>query len=78
MEWAIYDAGKRPRVLLMVSKFDHCLNDLLYRHRTGELKMDIPAIVSNHRTCAPWSSRSIPFVLLPVTPPPTSPSRKRR
>ena len=69
MEWAIYDAGKRPRVLLMVSKFDHCLNDLLYRHRTGELKMDISAIVSNHPDLRPMAeSRNIPFVLLPVTP----------
>ncbi|MBP8136418.1 MAG: formyltetrahydrofolate deformylase, partial [Rhodoferax sp.] len=46
MEWTIYDGEKRPRVLIMVSKFDHCLDDLLYRHRTGELKMDVTAVVS--------------------------------
>lgn len=48
MEWAIVDAEKKPRVMIMVSKFDHCLVDLLYRHRTGELKMDISVVVSNH------------------------------
>lgn len=49
MEWTIYD-GEGARVLIMVSKFDHCLDDLLYRHRTGELKMDVTAVVSNHPT----------------------------
>jgi len=47
MEWAIFDAEKRPRVLIMVSKFDHCLVDLFYRNRTGELNMEITAVVSN-------------------------------
>ena len=40
--------ARRPRVLLMVSRFGHCLNDLLFRHQSGQLAMDIPAIVSNH------------------------------
>jgi formyltetrahydrofolate deformylase len=40
--------SRRPRVLLMVSRFGHCLNDLLFRHQSGQLSMDIPAIVSNH------------------------------
>ena len=48
MEWSIVDAEKKPRVLIMVSKFDHCLVDLLYRNRTGELKMEISCVVSNH------------------------------
>ena len=39
---------RRPRVLILVSKFDHCLNDLLYRYRTGTLPIEIPAVVSNH------------------------------
>jgi formyltetrahydrofolate deformylase len=43
-----YPLARRPRVLLMVSRFGHCLNDLLFRHQSGQLAMDIPAIVSNH------------------------------
>ena len=69
MEWAIHDDEKKPRVLIMVSKFDHCLNDLLYRHRTGELKMDITTVVSNHPDLRPMvEGHNIPFVCLPVTP----------
>ena len=59
----------RRRVLLMVSKFDHCLVDLLYRQQLGELQIDIPLIVSNHPDCAEIAARSgIPYVHLPVTP----------
>ncbi|TSA14462.1 MAG: formyltetrahydrofolate deformylase [Comamonadaceae bacterium] len=69
MEWAIHDADKRPRVLIMVSKFDHCLVDLLYRHRTGELKMDIAAVVSNHPDLRILvESQGVSFIHLPVTP----------
>ena len=46
MEWRIHDSRERMRVLIMVSNFDHCLEDLLYRHRTGELRMDVTAVVS--------------------------------
>ena len=61
--------AQRPRVLIMVSKFDHCLDDLLYRHRTGELKMEVPAIVSNHPDLKPLADwHGIPFHHLPVTP----------
>jgi formyltetrahydrofolate deformylase len=68
MEWTIYDAEKKPRVLIMVSKFDHCLDDLLYRHRTGELKMDITAVVSNHPDLRELvESHKIPYIHLPVT-----------
>ena len=69
MEWAIHDTLVRHRVLIMVSKADHCLNDLLYRYRTGELKMDITAVVSNYldlEHLARW--HAIPFLHLPVTP----------
>ena len=48
MEWSMHDSRMRMRVLLMVSKHDHCLEDLLYRWRTGELPIDIPLVVSNH------------------------------
>jgi formyltetrahydrofolate deformylase len=69
MEWRIHDSRERMRVLIMVSQFDHCLEDLLYRHRTGELRMDITAIVSNHVTLQPAAAQHrIPFFHLPVTP----------
>lgn len=69
MEWAIYDFDKKPRVLIMVSKFDHCLHDLLYRHHTGELAMDITAIVSNHLDLKRLAdAHNIPFIHLPITP----------
>ncbi|MDC7788102.1 formyltetrahydrofolate deformylase [Rhodoplanes sp. TEM] len=68
MTWTFHDTATRPRVLLMVSKFDHCLNDLLYRYRTGSLPIDIPAVVSNHPDLArvvEW--HGIPYHYLPVT-----------
>ena len=69
MEWRIHDTAERTRVLIMVSNFDHCLEDLLYRHRTGELRMDITAVVSNHVTLQPTAARhNLPFFHLPVTP----------
>ena len=78
MEWRIHDSMERTRVLLMVSNFDHCLEDLLYRHRIGELKMDITAIVSNHVTLQPTAAQHrIPFFHLPVTPA-TKPEQERR
>jgi formyltetrahydrofolate deformylase len=59
----------RPRVLILVSKFDHCLVDLLYRWRNGGLAIEIPVIVSNHRDCAEIADRyGIPFEHLPVSP----------
>jgi formyltetrahydrofolate deformylase len=69
MQWRIHDSRERTRVLIMVSNLDHCLEDLLYRHRTGELKMDITAVVSNHLTMQPIAARhELPFFHLPVTP----------
>ena len=69
MQWALHDASVRPRVLILVSKFDHCLNDLLYRYRVGALAMDPVAIVSNHRdTYRLAASHDVPFHHLPVTP----------
>jgi formyltetrahydrofolate deformylase len=60
--------NQHQRVLIMVSKLDHCLADLLYRHERGELPLDIVAVVSNHSNCAPLAARySIPFVEIPVT-----------
>jgi formyltetrahydrofolate deformylase len=69
MDARIHDLRVRPRVLLMVSKFGHCLNDLLFRWSSGQLPMEIPAIVSNHADFQPLAhSYRIPFFYLPVTP----------
>jgi formyltetrahydrofolate deformylase len=57
------------RALIMVSQYDHCLLDLLYRWDAGELPLDIVGIVSNHETCRPLAERyDVPFHHLPVTP----------
>jgi formyltetrahydrofolate deformylase len=50
MDWAIHDGAQRTKMLLMVSNFGHCLNDLLYRWRIGALPVDIVGVVSNHMT----------------------------
>ncbi|WP_070152790.1 formyltetrahydrofolate deformylase [Sphingobium phenoxybenzoativorans] len=70
MDWAIRPAGMRRKVLLLASKFDHCLVDLLYRWRNGELKMDVVGIVSNHprETFGAADFGEIPFHYLPVSP----------
>ena len=68
MHWKLVDAAARQRVLIMVSKFGHCLNDLLFRHRIGALDVDIPAVVSNHTEFRDLvEAQGIPFVHLPVT-----------
>ena len=78
LEWRIQDSRERTRVLIMVSNLDHCLEDLLYRHRTGELKMDVTAVVSNHVTLQPTALRhNLPFFHLPVTPA-SKPEQERR
>ncbi|MFY9639376.1 MAG: formyltetrahydrofolate deformylase [Rhodomicrobium sp.] len=64
----VYAHSEKMRVLILVSKFGHCLNDLLYRHAIGALPIEIPAIVSNHRTFYQLAaSHDIPFHYLPVT-----------
>ena len=66
-EGALHDAGAKPRVLIMVSKIGHCLNDLLFRYRSGLLPVDIPAIVSNHMDFYQLAaSYNIPFHHLPL------------
>jgi formyltetrahydrofolate deformylase len=68
MDWNLHDAARRLRVLIMVSKQDHCLNDLLYRYKVGALPMDPVAIVSNHRDSYQLAaSYDIPFHHLPVS-----------
>lgn len=69
MTWTLRGTTERRRVMLLVSRFDHCLRDLLYRWRVGELLMDISAIVSNHPrdTYAHLEFDDVPFHYLPVT-----------
>jgi formyltetrahydrofolate deformylase len=68
MQWAIHDTAVKHRVMIMVSKHGHCLNDLLYRYRIGALPIEITAIVSNHRDFYQLSAANdIPFHHLPVS-----------
>ncbi|PBN42864.1 formyltetrahydrofolate deformylase [Sphingobium sp. D43FB] len=69
MEWNLRRRNERQKVLLMVSKFDHCLGDLLYRWRIGELNMDVVGIVCNHPREALTISLigDVPFHHLPIT-----------
>lgn len=69
MDWVLRDPSVPPKVLIMVSRFDHCLVDLLYRKRIGEIDMDIVAIVSNHPPAddQPRIIPDIPFHYLPLT-----------
>jgi formyltetrahydrofolate deformylase len=67
MDARLHAVNTRPRLLLMVSKFGHCLNDLLFRWHSGQLAVDIPAIVSNHPDFADLAaSYGIPFHHLPL------------
>jgi formyltetrahydrofolate deformylase len=69
MTWNLADAAERQRVLIMVSKYGHCLNDLLFRTSTGWLNIDIVAVVSNHPDLAPMADDyEIPFYHVPVDP----------
>lgn len=69
MDWALHDTKQPLRIVIAVSRFGHCLNDLLHRWRTGTLPVEIAAVVSNHtdfRSLAEW--HGLPFLHLPVTP----------
>jgi formyltetrahydrofolate deformylase len=68
MDWQIHRADERMRVVIMVSKFGHCLNDLLFRARIGALPVEIAAVVSNHTDFAELvASYNMPFHHIPVT-----------
>jgi formyltetrahydrofolate deformylase len=69
MDWEIRGDDERQKVLLMVSKFDHCLADILYSWRIGELNMDVTGIISNHprSTYEHLDFTGIPFHHLPIT-----------
>ncbi len=69
MSWELTDSTHRPRVAILVSKFEHCLNDLLFRWRTNQLKVDIAFIASNHKDLESMAAtQGIPFFYIPVTP----------
>ena len=69
MTFEIRDARVKPRVAIMVSRQGHCLNDLLFRYASGDLTIEVPAIISNHRDFAGLAaSYDIPFHEVPVEP----------
>ncbi|MCK1488364.1 formyltetrahydrofolate deformylase [Bradyrhizobium sp. 193] len=68
MTWHLHDFGSKPRLMIMVSRAGHCLNDLLFKYSTGMLDVEIPLIVSNHQDfCRLAASYDIPFHHLPIT-----------
>jgi formyltetrahydrofolate deformylase len=72
MHWGIYEAAERPRTLIAVSRFGHCVNDMLHRWRTGSLPIDIVGVVSNHedlRSLVEWHGLTYHHL-------PTAPGRK--
>jgi formyltetrahydrofolate deformylase len=78
MRWEMHDQSARSRVLIMVSKYDHCLEDLFYRRRTGELDIDVTMVVSNHADLRERvEHEQVPFLHLPVTPE-TKPVQEQR
>jgi len=63
MDWQLSDSAQKKRLVILVSKQDHCLNDLLHRWRSGELEVEIPCVISNHedlRSFVEW--HGIPFL----------------
>ena len=68
MNWRLAQSSHRPRMIILVSKYDHCLVDLLYRHQSGELACDIPLIISNHPdNQAIADFYKIPYAVISIT-----------
>jgi formyltetrahydrofolate deformylase len=68
MRWKLTSSARRTRVALFCSQYLHCMADLLYRWRSGELECEIPLIISNHRAVQPLAEfYGIPFEFIPVT-----------
>jgi formyltetrahydrofolate deformylase len=68
IDYRLEYAADRPKTAIFVSRYEHCLVDLLYRLRTGELRCDVPLIVSNHEDARPLAAfHGIPFHHIPVT-----------
>ena len=68
MQWRLARSNVRQKMAILVSKYDHCLVDLLYRHKSGELACDIPLVISNHPDNGPIAEfYRMPFFVVPVT-----------
>lgn len=68
MQWQLHNPDPRPRMAVYVSKYNHCLYDLLVRYHAGQLMVDIPFILSNHESLAPIAEQfNIPFFHIPYT-----------
>ena len=68
MQWRLARSNVRQKMAILVSKYDHCLVDLLYRHKSGELACDIPLVISNHPDNGPIADfYRIPFFVVPVS-----------
>jgi formyltetrahydrofolate deformylase len=68
MNWRLAQSSHRQRMIIFVSKYDHCLVDLLYRHQSGELACDVPLIVSNHPDNQPVADfYKIPYTVITIT-----------
>src|SRR6185295_14793359 len=78
MRWRLAWGGRPKRVALFVSRYDHCLYDLLLRHRAGELACEVAVIVSNHADLAPVAAQfAIPYEVFPITPDTKAEQEKR-
>ena len=68
MKWSLFEDGSRPRMALFVSKYNHCLYDLLSRFHSGELHVEIPFIISNHLALKPIAEQfGLPYHHIPIT-----------
>lgn len=68
MQWRVAQSSYRPKVAVFVSRYDHCLVDLLYRQHSGELACEIPVVISNHNDVQPWADfYKVPLEVVPVT-----------
>jgi len=68
MHWRVALSSYRPKIAIFVSRYDHCLVDLLYRQRSGELACEIPLIISNHADVQRWADfYGVPLHVIPVT-----------
>jgi len=68
MHWRLAQSSHRPRMIILVSKYDHCLVDLLYRHQSGELACEIPLIISNHPDNQPIADfYKIPYSVISIS-----------
>ena len=68
-DWTVHDLAVKPRVLILVSKFGHCLNDLLYRNSIGYLPMELVAVVSNHEAMRRRvDAEGVQYIHLPIAP----------